>query len=147
MEVAEFLDKEEHGFEGLERLTSSMTNEEAEATGYAPGWSVKDMLAHVAGWLSLAGIAVEQFQAGTFRPEDRDVDAQNQAFVDANRDQPLDFVRLEVTKTRHRLRSHVHRLPAIPPELEPTLLQDGPEHYAQHVPRLAEWLAELRART
>jgi hypothetical protein len=139
-----FLQAEKAGWEELESLVASLSPEQAEVPGYAPGWSVKDFMAHVAGWLAEAGQTIALIKAGTFTETDVDVDARNDAFVEANRDQPLSFVLFELTATRRRLLHHLHGLTEIPPLAEDALRKAGPEHYAQHLPRLREWVAELR---
>ena len=138
-----FLDAERAGWEEMEGLVDSLSPELAEIPGYAPGWSVKDFLAHVAGWLSEAGQTIALIKSGTFTGNDVDVDARNDAFVEANRDQPMSFVLFEIKATRRRLLHYLHGLTEIPPAAEAALRKAGPEHYAEHLPRLREWVAEL----
>jgi len=140
-----WLQAEKAGWEELEGLVETLSPEQMEIPGYLPGWSVKDFLAHLAGWLAEAGQALEQIRSGTFTDSDDDVDARNDAFVDANRDQPLSLVLFEVKATRRRLLHHLHGLTEIPPPAEASLRKAGPEHYAQHLPRLREWVAERRS--
>jgi mycothiol maleylpyruvate isomerase-like protein len=139
------LQAEKTGWEELEALVETLSPEQAEIPGYLPGWSVKDFLAHLAGWLAEAGQVLQQIKAGTFAGGDVDVDARNDAFVDANRDQPLSVVTFEVKAARRRLLRHLHALTAIPPSAEASLRKAGPQHYAQHLPRLREWVAQLRS--
>jgi len=140
-----FLQEEEAGWEELEGLVASLSPEQAEIAGYLPGWSVKDFLAHLAGWLAEAGQTLQQIKVGTFTESGVDVDALNDAFVDANRDQPLSVVLFELRATRRRLLHHLHGLTEIPPAAEASLRKAGPRHYAEHLPRLREWVAELRS--
>ena len=140
-----FLQSEKAGWEELEGLVETLSPEQAEVPGYLPKWSVKDFLAHLAGWLAEAGQALEQIRSGTFTDSDVDVDARNDAFVDANRDQLLSVVFFELKAARRRLLHHLHGLTEIPPLAEASLRKAGPEHYAQHLPRLREWVAELRS--
>src|SRR5438132_571643 len=84
-----FLQAEEAGWEEVEGLVEALSPEQVEIPGYVPAWSVKDFLAHLAGWLAEAGQALERIRSGTFTDSDVDVDSRNDAFVDANRDQPL----------------------------------------------------------
>src|SRR6058998_619560 len=87
-----FLQSERAGWEKLEGLVETLSPEQAEVPGYLPTWSVKDFLAHLAGWLAEAGQALEQIRSGTFGDRDVDVDALNDTFVEANRDKPLPVV-------------------------------------------------------
>ena len=143
--LATFLQAEKAGWEELEGLVEGLSPEQAEIPGYLPRWSVKDFLAHLAGWLSEAGQALVQIRAGTFTESDLDVDSRNDAFVDANRDQPLPVVLFELKATRRRLLHHLHGLTEIPPAAEASLRKAGPQHYAEHLPRLREWVNELRS--
>jgi hypothetical protein len=143
--VATLLEAEETGWETLEELVRQITPEQAVVPGYHPGWSVKDLLAHLAGWLAQAGAAVGQAPRGSGPENDVDVDARNQAFVDANRDQPLSVVLAELDAARRRMRLRLHSFPDVPPEAEGAVRKAGPEHYAEHLPRLREWVAELRS--
>jgi hypothetical protein len=141
--LADFLQAEKAGWEELEGLVESLSPEQALIPGYLPRWSVKDFLAHLAGWLSEASLALEQIGAGSFK--DSDVNSRNDTFVDANRDQPLSVVLFELKATRRRLLHHLHGLTEIPPAAEASLRKAGPQHYAEHLPRLREWVAELRS--
>jgi hypothetical protein len=143
--LATFLQAEKAGWEELESLVESLSPEQAEVSGFLPAWSVKDFLAHIAGWLAEASLALEQIKAGTFTDGDIDVDPRNDTFVDANRDQPLSVVLFELRATRRRLLHHLHALTEIPPAAETSLRKAGPQHYAEHLPRLREWVAELRS--
>ena len=140
-----FLQSERAGWEELDGLVETLSPEQAEVPGYLPKWSVKDFLAHLAGWLAEAGQALEQIRSGAFTDSDVDVDALNDTFVDANRDQPLSVVLFELKATRRRLLHHLHGLTEIPPAAEASLRKAGPQHYAEHLPRLREWVAELRS--
>lgn len=143
--LPDLLQAEKAGWEELESLIGTLHAGQAEVPGYLPGWSVKDFLAHLAGWLAEAGQALEQIRSGTFTDGDVDVDSRNEAFVDANRDQPLSVVAFEVKAARRRLLHHLHGLTEIPPPAEASLRKAGPQHYAEHLPRLREWVAELRS--
>src|SRR6058998_444865 len=131
--LPDLLQAEKAGWEELEGLVEALSPEQAEIPGYLPGWSVKDFLAHLAGWLAEAGQALEQIRLGTFTDGDVDVDARNEIFVDANRDQPLPVVLFEVRTARRRLLHHLHGLDEIPPPAEAPLRKAGPQHYAQHL--------------
>src|SRR2546426_1042289 len=143
--LPDLLQAEEAEWEEVEGLVEALSPEQAEIPGYLPAWSVKDFLAHLAGWLAEAGQALERIRSGTFTDSDVDVDSRNDAFVDANRDQPLSFVLFELKATRRRLLHHLHGLTEIPPDAEASLRKAGPQHYAEHLPRLREWVTELRS--
>jgi len=143
--LSTFLQSEKMGWEEMDGLVEGLSPEQCEIPGYLPKWSVKDFLAHIAGWLAEAGQALEQIRLGTFTDSDVDVDALNHTFVEANRDQPLSVVLFELKATRRRLLHLLHGLTEIPPAAEASLRKAGPQHYAEHLPRLREWVAELRS--
>jgi Mycothiol maleylpyruvate isomerase N-terminal domain len=148
--LPDLLRAESAEWEELEGFVEGLSPEQATMPGYLPGWSVKDFLAHLAGWLAEAGQVLQQIRSGiptdsADRDVDGSVDARNDVFVEANRDQPLPVVLFEVKMARRRLLHHLHALTEIPPAAEAALRKAGPQHYAQHLPRLREWVAELGA--
>lgn len=145
MSVPTLLEAEKAGWEALKGLVEQLTPEQAMIPGLHPGWSVKDLLAHLAGWLAEAGAALERSQWETFTDGDVDVDARNKAFIDANRDQPLSLVLAEMGAARQRMLLRLHGLSGVPVAAEASVRKAGPEHYAEHLPRLREWVAELRS--
>jgi len=98
----------------------------------------------VAGWLAEAVEALEQLRSGTFNGRDLDVDGRNAVFLDANREVPFDLVEVEAEASRHRLLQEVNWLPEVGPDAEAWLRKSGPDHYAEHLPRLRAWVGELR---
>jgi Mycothiol maleylpyruvate isomerase N-terminal domain len=128
----------------FQALLASLSPEQAERPGYfVEGWSAKDLLAHVAGWLAEAGQVLEQVRVGTFTGRDMDVEGRNAVFLEANRPQPLRVVHAEAYAARTRLLQEVGRLVGITAVADLWLRKAGPEHYAEHVPRLREWVKEL----
>ncbi|HEX2069897.1 MAG TPA: maleylpyruvate isomerase N-terminal domain-containing protein [Actinomycetota bacterium] len=131
----------------LMQLVSSLTPQQLEEPGYsADGWSVKDLMAHIAAWLAEATQVFEQIRYGTYRPERRDVDALNRRFYDANKDLPAPVVRAECAASRNRMLIEWSALPEVTVEASEWFVESGPEHYAEHLPRLKEWVRSLRSR-
>jgi mycothiol maleylpyruvate isomerase-like protein len=143
--LPDFLKAEKAGWVELQGLVEALGPERAEISGLEPGWSVKDFLAHLAGWLAEAGQALEQIKSGTFTDNEVDEDARNKIFVDANRSQPMSLVLFEVKAARRRLLHHLRGLVVIPPAAAASLRKAGPQHYAEHLPRLREWVEKLRS--
>lgn len=143
--LSNLLQAEKAGWEELEGLVGGLSPEQADISGFTPEWSVKDFLAHMSGWLAAAGQALEQVKFGTVGSREIDVDSLNDKYVDANRDQPLSVVFFEVSAARRRLLHHLHGLSEIPPRAEASVRKAGPQHYAEHLPRLREWVTELRS--
>jgi hypothetical protein len=144
--VAELIAAEDAGWNELHGLLDSLMPEQAERPGYYPeGWSAKDLLAHVGSWLAEAGVVLERIRAGTFQPEEIDVDALNEAFLEALRDVPLPQIRAQAAAARTRMLQELHGLDEVPPEAAFWISKGGAEHYQEHLPRLREWVSRLRS--
>ncbi|MGZ8580053.1 MAG: hypothetical protein ACXWW9_02055 [Actinomycetota bacterium] len=120
--------------------------EQALVRGYfAEGWTAKDGLAHIGTWLAEAGAALEQIRGGTYVELRTDeLDELNARFLDAMRDVPLADVKAQATAARARM---LHAWTELPDTGETALgwiRKSGAEHYEEHLPRLQEWLRELR---
>ncbi|MGH2719550.1 MAG: ClbS/DfsB family four-helix bundle protein [Actinomycetota bacterium] len=130
----------------LMALYSSLSPEQVRRPGYfEEGWSAKDLLAHLAGWLAEAGLVVEQIRSRTYLAKEMDVEAMNAAFLEANRDQPITIVEAQAHAARQRLLAVVRGLDDISDEAARWLRKAGPDHYDEHLPRLREWVKEVRA--
>jgi hypothetical protein len=141
----DLLGAEDAGWEELTSLVEPLTPEQVERPGYFPeGWSVKDMLAHVGSWLAEAGVILERIGVGTFRPDEIDVDALNEAFFEALRDVPYPLIRAQAASARARLLQAWQALPEITTDARFWIRKAGAEHYEEHLPRLREWVGELR---
>src|SRR5882672_12082210 len=99
----------------FQALLAALSPEQAERPGYfLEGWSVKDLLAHVAGWLAEAGLVLEQVRVGTFNGKDMDIEGMNAVFLEANRPQPMPVVHTEASASRSRLLHEVGLLVGVP---------------------------------
>jgi Mycothiol maleylpyruvate isomerase N-terminal domain len=142
---AEDLRSEEERLWGdLHSLVDSLPRDEVEQPGYfAEGWSAKDLVGHIGSWLAEAGVVLEQIRAGTHRPEEIDIDAMNRSFHENLRDVSFADVRAQGIAARNRMLRAWRSLPDASPEADRWIAKAGPEHYAEHLPRLQEWVAEL----
>jgi hypothetical protein len=130
----------------LHALVGSMPADRVGDPGYfEEGWSAKDLIAHLASWLSEAGVVLEQIRAGTYRPEEIDVDAMNERFRDAMRDVPFHDIRAQGIAARNRMLRAWRSLPEPSAEADRWIAKAGSEHYAEHLPRLREWVREVSA--
>src|SRR5688500_3046122 len=135
---------EDEGWHELHALIGSLPPAAVERPGYfEEGWSAKDLLAHIGAWLAQAGVALEQIGSGTYRADEIDVDALNGRYLEALRELPFDVIRAQADASRTRM------LIASAGVLTPSedaafwINKAGPEHYAEHLPRLQEWAGEL----
>ena len=140
------LDLERELWEELIGLCRSLEPEERLMPGYYrdPDWSVKDMVAHIGTWLAEAEIQLFRIAAGTYVEEDLDVDALNDQFLNALRDHPWDVCWNQLLAARSQMLGAWTRLSVRTEAADRWVRKSGAEHYGEHLPRLREWVAELR---
>jgi Mycothiol maleylpyruvate isomerase N-terminal domain len=136
--------EEERLWAELHRLVDSLPEDAVEEPGYfVEGWSAKDLIAHIGSWLAEAGVVLERIRFGTYRPEEIDIDAMNAEFYAAMHDVPFDVVRAQGVAARTRMLRAWGSLDESSDEADRWIAKAGPEHYAEHLPRLREWVEEL----
>lgn len=136
--------EEERLWTELHALVDTLPVDKVEAPGYfAEGWSAKDLVAHIGSWLAEAGVVLERIRFGTYRAEEIDVDAMNEEFHAAMHDVSFRDVRAQGIAARNRMLRAWGSLPEDSPEADRWIDKAGPTHYAEHVPRLREWVREL----
>jgi hypothetical protein len=140
----ELLAEEDRSWTELHELVDSLPHDKVEEPGYfIEGWSAKDLVAHIGSWLAEAGIVLERIRVGTYRPEEIDIDAMNGTFYDAMHDVAFADVRAQGIAARNRMLRAWRSLPEASPEADRWIAKAGPEHYAEHLPRLRDWVREL----
>ncbi|HYR62649.1 MAG TPA: maleylpyruvate isomerase N-terminal domain-containing protein [Actinomycetota bacterium] len=145
IDIRELVVAERTSWEQFQSLIGALGPEQLLQPGYfEEGWSAKDLLAHVAGWLAEAVLVLEQMRAGTYIGTDMDIDAMNAVFLEANKPEPFTIVATEAHASRTRLLQEVQLLEGVTEQAAVWLRKAGPEHYAEHLPRLREWVKELR---
>jgi hypothetical protein len=149
--------EEDRGWTEFRELVESLSPQQIEEPGYtAEGWSVKDLMAHLASWMAEAGLVLEQIRWGTFQPGDvpwgvyrsqrLDIDEMNRKFYEAHQDLPLSVVRAELASARNRMLTLFDDLPETTREAEEWFEEAGPSHYREHLDDLRRWTEELRSR-
>jgi hypothetical protein len=138
------MDEEGRLWTELHELVDALPQDDVEEPGYfVEGWSAKDLVAHIGSWLAEAGVVLEQIRFDTYRPAEIDIDAMNRAFYDAMHDVPFSVVRAQGVAARNRMLRAWAALPEESAEADLWIIKAGPEHYAEHLPRLREWVREL----
>jgi hypothetical protein len=126
-------------------LVDSLPPGKAAEPGYfVEGWSAKDLVAHIGSWLAEAGVLLEQIAAGTYRAHEVDVDAENARFYAAMHDVAFEDVRAQAFAARERMLRAWGSLPERSADADRWIAKAGPDHYAEHLPRLREWVDDLR---
>jgi catechol 2,3-dioxygenase-like lactoylglutathione lyase family enzyme len=135
---------EDEGWHELHALIDSLPASAVERPGYfEEGWSAKDLLAHIGAWLAQAGVALEQIGSGTYRAADIDVDALNGRYLETLRELPFDVLRAQADASRTRMLVAATAISSPDDDAAFWVGKAGPEHYAEHLPRLREWAAQL----
>ena len=142
------LEAERHGWYELAELVRRLTPEECLVPGYYldPDWTVRDLVAHLGTWLAEAERQFERMKAGTYDGHDIDIDGLNEVFATAMRDQPWDVAWTQANSARTMMVRVWHGLQSPDDEAAWWMRKAGVDHYAQHLPRLHEWVAELISR-
>jgi hypothetical protein len=145
---SELLRAEDQGWAEVHSLMDALSAEQAERPGYFPeGWSAKDAIGHIGSWLAEAGMVLEQLAGGTYRPHEIDVDVMNERFLEAMRDVPFVDVKAQAHAARARMLQAWDNLGELSPEAAYWIRKSGADHYEEHLPRLREWVAEVRSGT
>ncbi|MGH2454883.1 MAG: hypothetical protein ACRDHD_01290 [Candidatus Limnocylindria bacterium] len=131
----------------LHAVMAAITPEMAEVAGYFPeGWTAKDALAHLGTWMAEGARMLRRIAAGTYHDGEIDVDAENERFLAAMRDVPLDIVHLQLAAARSELLRAWSEAPTLTRAARYWVRKAGPEHVAEHLPRLEAWVDELSHR-
>jgi Mycothiol maleylpyruvate isomerase N-terminal domain len=140
----DLLAEEAHLWAAMHGLIDSLPRDKAEEPGYfEEGWSAKDLIAHIGSWLAEAGVVFERIRAGTYRPEEIDVDRMNKEFYEALHDVPFADVQAQAFTARERMLRAWRSLPERSAEADRWIAKAGPEHYEEHLPRLQEWVRQI----
>jgi hypothetical protein len=144
--TTDLMTAEDAGWDELHALVDSLTPEEAERPGYyEEGWSAGDMLAHIGSWLAAAGAVLERIRAGTYQPEEVDIDAWNERFLRATKGVPFRDVKVQAFASRARMLQAWNELDELTPDAIFWISKAGADHYREHLPRLRAWISELQA--
>jgi hypothetical protein len=138
---------EAEAWQRLHAIIDRVTPDIAELPGYfEEGWTAKDAIGHLGAWMARGATVLRQIAAGTYREGEIDIDAENERYLEALRDVPLDTVHLQAAAAHAELLRAWSQLPEITPEAAYWVRKAGPEHYAEHLPRLESWVEELTQR-
>jgi hypothetical protein len=142
------IEAERTGWYELADLARTLDPVECLVPGYYrdPDWTVRDLVAHVGTWLAEAQVQLERIRAGSYEGHEVDIDALNDALLDAMHDQPWSVVWVQANAARTRMLQAWAGLEARSDEAAWWIRKAASEHYSEHLGRLREWVNELMAR-
>jgi hypothetical protein len=147
----ELLRAEAEGWEELNLLLAAAPPDRLEDPDLNDaGWSVRDLLWHVAFWCADTARAFERMRAGTFDPAAEpstvaEFDRINDAELERSRRMRLADVWEAWFASRAAMLERFGELRELTPEADEWLDETGPLHYAKHLPELSAWLGRARA--
>jgi hypothetical protein len=139
------VEAERSGWYEVAALVRSLMPDECLVPGYyrEPDWTVRDLVVHLGTWLAEAEVQLERMTAGTYDGHDIDIDALNAIFLAAMADQPWDVAWVQANAGRTRMLEEWSVLERATDEAAWWIRKSGGDHYADHLGRLREWVAEL----
>ena len=142
----DLLRQEAEGWQRIDGLLARLTLEQIERPGYTDeGWSVKDMMWHVAAWSQDTVRVLGDMGAGTWDGEDPSevagyTDRVNGEWFARSRTMGVEEVRAAWYAARERLLESFGALGEVTPDAEEWFDETGPAHYAEHLPGLQAWV-------
>jgi hypothetical protein len=139
------IELERSAWHEIGKLIAALTDEERLVPGYFtdPPWSVKDLVGHLSAWHSEAREQLLDIGARSYLPHDLDIEARNQAILDRLRVEPWELVWDQANGSRAWMLEAWFALHQPGDDAAEWVRKAGAEHYAEHLPRLRVWVAEL----
>jgi hypothetical protein len=140
-----------------EEALASVPEERMLEPAFEGGWSMKDVIAHIAEWANVAATRLEYGLGQRSTPADfegMEIDARNARFFERNRDVPLNEVQKQEAANWERLLAMAKSLSQEQLD-DPSLPKGGPghppwdmiagnahEHFDEHIEQIHAWLGE-----
>lgn len=141
--------REEAGWVELNALVRRLTPEQLTMPGYtAEGWSVKDMMWHIAAWNADTASHLERMRGGTYDPgEEQDTGVMNAEWFEVSKGLDLATVKAEWHSARTMMVEGFGEAEAehLPPDANEWFDEAGGLHYAKHLEDLRGWVERLIA--
>jgi hypothetical protein len=145
-------------YAALEEILAPLDKTQMTTKGVIDGWSIKDMLAHIASWhhrlLTWLDAAIRNAEPAISGPDNvEEMDALNAQFYQENKSRPLDEVLTEFRTTHQQIMDIIQVMreeDLISPQrfawtqgspLWQLVAGDTYEHYQEHRKQIQEWLA------
>jgi hypothetical protein len=139
--------REEAGWVELNALVHGLSAEQLTTPGsIAEGWSIKDVMWHIAAWSADAASQLERIRAGTFDPtEVQDTQALNDAWFEVSKGLELETVKAEWYSARTMMVERFGEGTRLPAEADESFEEAGALHYAEHLRDLRVWAERARS--
>lgn len=127
--------REAEAWAEFEAALGTVPRERWEEPGVLDGWTAKEMLWHVAGWLDKCATKLEAMNGGTAADAGLTtltVDERNAVFADAARGMDADAVWTGLIAARERVRRAWDKLAEIDEAAVQELAEETYEHYEEH---------------
>lgn len=136
---------EEGAWQELHQLLEPLKDEDLQDPTLTPeGWSPRDLMFHIGGWLADCARQLERMRMGTWEEPEEDTDSINAEWFELSRALDLDTVRGELMSGRNRMLQEFGALAEITPEAQEWFEESGAIHYREHIGDLRSWLAGRR---
>jgi uncharacterized damage-inducible protein DinB len=123
-------------WEALEAAVLAVPRDRLEEPALPGGWSVKDVLWHIAHWWEDCADTLELLHAGTFTEWEGDTDAENDRVLAEGRAMSLEDIELRSARIRERMLLAWDAAPE-DPRAEETFHSETTEHYEEHLAQIS----------
>ncbi|HET7929552.1 MAG TPA: maleylpyruvate isomerase N-terminal domain-containing protein [Actinomycetota bacterium] len=146
----ELLRAEAEGWDAFVALTDAVPPALVERPGLnAEGWTVRDLMWHVAFWCADAARALSAIGKGRLdrvrEPYgDAEVSRLNDRELERSRGMRVEDVRAELHRARAAMLERFGALAALTADADEWFEESGPAHYAEHASELEAWVRANR---
>lgn len=141
------LREEDDAWRDLERWFELASQGRFEEPTLTPdGWSPKDAMFHISGWMDDCAEQLARIRAGVFDPTEvtrEAIERQNQAWFEISRTMAPTDVRAGFAASRQRMIDAIGALDEVTPEAVEWFEESGALHYAKHAEDLREFIGGL----
>ena len=144
------VDRIEQSYNQILRLYRSVPVTELMKPAFLNGWSVKDLLAHLAAWeWRCVGLLSQAHDTNMPLQAAPDVDALNEEIFQERQDWNWDDVDHDFREAHQALLAAILALPQErlrDPKVRQSIAEETWEHYEEHLPSLATWHGQVARR-
>jgi Mycothiol maleylpyruvate isomerase N-terminal domain len=123
-------------WEGFEAAVAAVSRDRLEEPVLTDGWSVKDVLWHIAWWWEDCADTLESLHVGIHTEWDGDTDDQNARILAQGRALSLEDVELRSAHIRERMLLAWDKAPADDPRAPTAFRAETVEHYDEHLEQI-----------